>query len=255
MHPLAPNICILVGQTEFLQFSKKLFILTVVTMSAIRTRLRDIFLSYYKPPNDSERYLGRRQVVRETVNGDLSLWRAVFAECLAVFLFVFLATGSSVAWTGNSAPSNLHVSLSFGLVIAFLVHCFGDASGAHLNPAVTLPLVVYREVSVIRGLLFVVAQCLGAYLGAALLRVATPFDTRYTDTLGCTLLGGDITVGQGFLVEFVCTSQLVFTVFSTTDYRRKDTRIPAALAIGVSVAIGLLVAVSHNKVCSILYLT
>ncbi|XP_038078625.1 aquaporin AQPAe.a-like [Patiria miniata] len=217
-------------------------------MDVIRKRLRGInaatiFLSYHKLLNESPPGRRRHEVVYETVVGDLILWRAVFTECLAVFLFVFLAAGSSVAWPGGNAPSNLHVSLSFGLVIASLVHCFGDVSGAHLNPAVTLPLMFYRELSLVRGLLYIVAQCLGGFLGAALLRVATPTDPRYDTTLGCTLLGENVSAGQGFIVELVASLQLVFTVFTTTDPRRKDNRIPPALAIGVSVALGLLFAI------------
>ncbi|XP_022097539.1 aquaporin AQPAe.a-like [Acanthaster planci] len=216
-------------------------------MDRIRARFRGVnaetvFLSHYEPPDGSQSGR-RRRVVFEKVVGNLLLWRAVFTECLAVFLFVFLGTGSSVAWPGANAPSNLHISLSFGLVIGSLVHCFGEVSGAHLNPAVTLPLVVYRELSVVRGLLYIGAQCLGSYLGAALLRAATPADPRYNATLGCTLLGEHISVGQGFAVELIVSLQLIFTVFMTTDPQRKDDRISPALAIGVSVAVGLLIAV------------
>ncbi|XP_033625688.1 aquaporin-5-like [Asterias rubens] len=217
-------------------------------MSTIRARLcrcnaADIFLSYYKPFDGSEHPRRPRHIVWETISGDLNFWRAILAECIALFLFVLLAAGSSASWDGSQAASNLHISLSFGLVIAFLVHCFGDVSGAHLNPAVTIPLMVYREISLIRGVLFIVAQCLGAYLGAALLRVVTPFYAQNNASLGCTLLGEHVTIGQGFVVELVATFQLVFTVFSTTDPRRKDTRIPVAFAVGVSVAIGLLFAI------------
>ena len=54
-----------------------------------------------------------------------------------------------------------------------MVWCIGHISGGHINPAVTVALLVTRKISVVRAVLFVVAQCLGAIIGAAFLKVTT----------------------------------------------------------------------------------
>uniref|UniRef100_A0AAY4CVZ0 Aquaporin-4 n=1 Tax=Denticeps clupeoides TaxID=299321 RepID=A0AAY4CVZ0_9TELE len=168
-------------------------------------------------------------------------WRAVSAEFLATLIFVLLSLGSTISWPaseGSASPVNLVlISLCFGLSIATMVQCFGHISGGHLNPAVTVAMVVTRKLSLAKATFYLSAQCLGAIAGAGILYLVTP------NVLG---VNSNITVGHALVVETVITFELIFTVFATCDPKRTDQNGSAGLAIGLSVAIGHFFAVPYT---------
>uniref|UniRef100_A0ACB8FXI3 Aquaporin-like protein n=1 Tax=Sphaerodactylus townsendi TaxID=933632 RepID=A0ACB8FXI3_9SAUR len=109
-------------------------------------------------------------------------WRAVVAEFFAMTLFIFISIGSALGFnfpldqgnqTSSRAQDNVKVSLAFGLSIATLAQSVGHISGAHLNPAVTLGLLLSCQISIFRALMYIVAQCLGAIVGTAILSGVT----------------------------------------------------------------------------------
>jgi len=106
-----------------------------------------------------------------------------------------------------------------------MIFTFGDVSGAHLNPAVTLAFAVSRRFpwSTVPG--YLVAQFVGAFLASLLLRVLFPAGT----TLGATLPAG--TPLQSFVMEIVLTLFLVLTILSVST-GAKEKGITAAIAIG-----------------------
>ena len=172
----------------------------------------------------------------------LLFWRAVLAELLGTFLLVFVGCGSCIGWEDDYAPSVTQIALCFGLIVATVVWAIGHVSGGHVNPAVTMAMLVTRNVSLARALLFILAQCAGATFGAFLLKSVTP--NHFEGTLGQTNLGSDVTPAQGFGVELVVTFVLVFTVFSSVDTKRSDLNGSTPLTIGLSVAVCHLAAVS-----------
>ncbi|XP_028834020.1 aquaporin-4-like isoform X1 [Denticeps clupeoides] len=175
-------------------------------------------------------------------------WRAVSAEFLATLIFVLLSLGSTISWPaseGSASPVNLVlISLCFGLSIATMVQCFGHISGGHLNPAVTVAMVVTRKLSLAKATFYLSAQCLGAIAGAGILYLVTPSSVR--GGLGVTMVNSNITVGHALVVETVITFELIFTVFATCDPKRTDQNGSAGLAIGLSVAIGHFFAVPYT---------
>ncbi|XP_062284589.1 aquaporin-4-like [Scomber scombrus] len=172
-------------------------------------------------------------------------WRAVSGEYLATLIFVLLSLGSTINWAAEEEkppPADLVlISLCFGLSIATMVQCFGHISGGHINPAVTVAMVVTRKLSLAKAMFYVLAQCLGAITGAGILYLVTPAAVR--GSLGVTTVNSNITVGHALLVELLITFELVFTVFATCDPKRTDLGGSAGLAIGFAVAIGHLFAV------------
>lgn len=111
-----------------------------------------------------------------------NFWRAVSGEYLATLIFVLLGLGSTINWAAGEEkppPADLVlISLCFGLSIATMVQCFGHISGGHINPAVTAAMVVTRKLSLAKAVFYVVAQCLGAITGAAILYLVTPAAVR-----------------------------------------------------------------------------
>ncbi|XP_017659232.1 PREDICTED: aquaporin-2-like, partial [Lepidothrix coronata] len=100
--------------------------------------------------------------------------RAVLAEFLATLVFVLFGLGSALAWPSMASPGVLQIALAFGLAIGTLVQALGPVSGAHVNPAVTVALLVGSQLSLLRALFYIAAQLLGGVVGAAILHQVTP---------------------------------------------------------------------------------
>ncbi|XP_043365676.1 aquaporin-1 isoform X3 [Dermochelys coriacea] len=108
-------------------------------------------------------------------------WRAVVAEFLAMSLFIFISIGSALGYnfpvignkTATATQDNVKVSLAFGIAIATMAQSVGHISGAHLNPAVTLGLLLSCQISVLKAFMYIVAQCLGAVVATAILSGVT----------------------------------------------------------------------------------
>ncbi|KAG2636510.1 hypothetical protein PVAP13_2NG454500 [Panicum virgatum] len=179
-----------------------------------------------------------------------SLYRALIAEFVATLIFLYVSIATVI---GYKAQSNnlqtctgvgfLGVSWSFGATIFILVYCTGGVSGTtargHINPAVTFGLFVGRKLSLVRTVLYIVAQCLGAICGAGMVKGIVGGDLY--DTLG----GGANAVGSGFSVaaalgaEIAGTFVLVYTVFSATDPKRtaRDSFIPVLVPLPIGFAV------------------
>src|SRR5437867_3172779 len=104
-------------------------------------------------------------------------YRAGLAEFLATMLFVFLGPGAVIA-SGITAPGAqltadklLVIAAGHGLGIAVLAWASGHVSGGHINPAVTFAAWVTGKIGLQRGILYIVAQLLGAVVGSFLLSV------------------------------------------------------------------------------------
>uniref|UniRef100_A0A8C6WLR7 Aquaporin 1a (Colton blood group), tandem duplicate 2 n=1 Tax=Neogobius melanostomus TaxID=47308 RepID=A0A8C6WLR7_9GOBI len=165
-------------------------------------------------------------------------WRAVAAEFIGMLLFIVFGIASAIGSPGNAAQE-VKVSLAFGLAIATLVQTLGHVSGAHLNPAVSIGLLVSCQISLFRFLCYTVAQMLGAVAASA------GKNSRNGINMIKNKLTG-VSAGQGFAIEFFATLQLVLCVIAVTDKRRTDVQGSAPLAIGLSVTLGHLVAISYT---------
>ncbi|XP_036386612.1 aquaporin-4-like [Megalops cyprinoides] len=174
--------------------------------------------------------------------------RAICGEFLATMLFLLLSLGSTVNWADSKdepqASTRVLISLCFGLSVATMVQGFSHISGAHINPAVTVAMVFTRKVNLVKTFFYLLAQCLGAVAGTAILYVVTPKTVR--GHFGVTAISSDLTLIQAFIVEMMITLQLVFTVFATCDPKRGDLKGSAALAIGFSVCVGHLFAIQYT---------
>ncbi|XP_070533266.1 aquaporin AQPAn.G-like [Ptychodera flava] len=173
----------------------------------------------------------------------LHFWEAVACELVATFLFVCLLLSSTISWD-EKTPSVVQIALCAGLAVATLVHCFGDVSGGHINPAVTVAMLVTGKIGLLKALFYVIAQCVGAIAGAAFVRGVTPEGVR--GTMGANILNPDITQVQAFGVEFVLTFVLVFTVFATVDEKNAISG-SKPLAIGIAVVIAHLAGIGYTS--------
>lgn len=170
-----------------------------------------------------------------------STWRAALAEFFATLLFVFLGAGTVVV-TGGLLKEGLTsarlvaIALAHGLAITLLVAATAKLSGGHINPAVTFGALLTGKINLSKAVAYVVAQLLGATVGAFLLKGAIPAAAQ--GSLGAHGLGAGVSAGAGLLAEVVLTFALVFVVFATT----MD---PKGLGHLAPAAIGLTVLVDH----------
>ncbi|MFZ9941958.1 MAG: MIP/aquaporin family protein, partial [Luteolibacter sp.] len=148
------------------------------------------------------------------------------AEFLGTFIMVFAGTGAIVIdQTHGGVIGHVGVALTFGLVVMAMIHTFGDVSGAHMNPAVTLAFAVSGRFSWSAVAGYIVAQLAGAFAASGLLKLLFPASPM----LGATLPAGS--VGQSFVLEIVLTAILMLTILSVSTGEREK-GITAAIAIG-----------------------
>ncbi|XP_042266022.1 aquaporin AQPAe.a [Thunnus albacares] len=166
-------------------------------------------------------------------------WRSILAELLGTMVLVSAVLGASVPGPGEAPGGPLYPAVAVGVVIVSLAHCFGEISGAQVNPAVTLALLATRRLEVLRALVYIVAQCLGASLGAGALYLALPLKT--TADYFVNKVPIELYAAQALGIEVLCTFQMVFTVFSVEDQRRRESPEPGNLAIGLAHSAGVLI--------------
>jgi aquaporin NIP len=153
------------------------------------------------------------------------------AEFIGTFALVFAGTGAIVIndLTGG-AVSHVGIALTFGLVVMAMIYTFGDISGAHLNPAVTLGFVAARQMKLRQGLPYIGSQLAGAIGASSSLRMLFPNHT----TLGMTLPAGNSM--QSFGLEFLLTTLLMLVILSVS-VGAKEKGITAGIAIGGVIAL------------------
>ncbi|MEE6471545.1 hypothetical protein FKM82_009299 [Ascaphus truei] len=166
-------------------------------------------------------------------------WRSVLAEALGTFMLVAVVLGASCLEMGKTESPSIAPALAAGLSAVSLVQCFGEISGAQLNPAITSALVCARKLDLLHGVAFAVAQCLGATCASALFFLSVP--TSVSNQL-VTRVSSKGNAGQALGMEIFSTFQLAFTIFAVDDHRRRDITEPGSLAIGFSLTAGSLAA-------------
>jgi MIP family channel proteins len=166
--------------------------------------------------------------------------KPVVAELIGTFGFVFLGAGSIITNTlSRGAVGLIGIAFALGLGLAIMITIFGPISGGHINPAVTIAFLVTRRIAPLLGLLYIVAQLVGATLAGLLLRAIYPRPVWQAAQLGTTNLAPGVSFGTGVLIEAILTFLLVLAVFGTAV----DPRAPkiAGFAIGLTVFVDVLV--------------
>ena len=168
--------------------------------------------------------------------------RVLLAESLGTFLLCFIGIAAILSGTPavGGGGGLVAVALAHGLAVALAVHIFGGISGAHINPAVTAAIMITGRIRPALGGLYIVAQLVGAVIGAALARGVFPADAVNAAMLGIPLPAAWASTSTVLLVEFVLTFLLVIAVFGTAvDERGKTVKI-GGFGIGLMVTIDIL---------------
>lgn len=156
--------------------------------------------------------------------------RKTLAEFLGTFAVVFAGTGAIVVdHASGGAIGHAGIALVFGLVVLAMVYTFGDVSGAHLNPAVTLAFAVSGRFPWNGVPSFIGAQLAGAFAASGMLRLLFPD----SPTLGATLPSGS--AGQSFVLELILTALLMLVILNVSS-GAKEKGITAGIVVGSVIA-------------------
>lgn len=167
----------------------------------------------------------------------------LIAEFLGTAILVFVAVGSAVAGIKDTSVPGagvVGVALAFGFVLVMMVYAIGHISGCHINPAVTIAMMVGRGMDAKEGLSYMASQVLGAIAGAGLLKylVSAGGVTDKTGGLGTNAYDNGAINLQGTLVlEILLTFVFVLVILLVTD--------KVALPGFPGIAIGLSLAAVH----------
>ena len=157
--------------------------------------------------------------------------KSLFAEFLGTAALVFAGTGAIVINdVSGGVIGHAGIAITFGLIVLAMIYTFGDISGAHLNPAVTIAFCVAGRFDTARVLPYVVAQITGAIAASLIVRVLFPAHP----TLGATLPAGALS--QSFILEIILTFILMLVILSVST-GAKEKGITAGIAIGAVVAL------------------
>ena len=135
---------------------------------------------------------------------------------LSTFGLCFIGAGAIItnALT-NGAVGLLGIALAHGIVLAVLVSALGHISGAHVNPAVTIGLLVGGKIKGGRAVGYIISQLIGGVIAGLLLRTIYSTEVWAKVNLGTPGLGPGIGAGTGVLVEIILTFFLVLAVYGT----------------------------------------
>jgi aquaporin Z len=162
-----------------------------------------------------------------------TLARSVAAEFFGTALLVIIAVGSAVAGIDTIGPFG--VAFAFGLTLLALAYALGPVSGCHINPAVTLGVLLSRGMTTTEAAFYWVAQFAGGIAGAAVLQLLTSGFGDVTDqtgTLGSNNYGTTISLGGAFVLETLLTFVFVAVILLVTG--KSATPGFAGLAIGLT---------------------
>lgn len=158
------------------------------------------------------------------------------AELIGTATLVLFGCGSAAI--AGSTLGTLGIALAFGLSIVAMAYVIGNISGCHINPAVSLAMLINKKMSVKDFIFYVVAQVIGAIIGTALLYAIMKccgLDIA-TNGLGANGFGDASSVGinmlGAFLVEIILTFVFIYTILGVTSDEKKSS--VAGIVIGLT---------------------
>ena len=162
--------------------------------------------------------------------------RKFIAEFLGTYALIFAGTGSIIInQQYNGVITHLGIAITFGLIVMSMIYAFGDISGAHLNPAVSIAFTVAGRFPAKMLPVYILIQLAGALAASFTLRLLFPEN----QTLGATMPSGSDM--QSFVMEFILTFFLMLVIINVA-LGSKETGMFAGIAIGGTVALEALFA-------------
>ena len=155
-------------------------------------------------------------------------------EFIGTAVLVLFGCGSAAIAGGTLG--NLGIAMAFGLSIVAMAYVIGNVSGCHINPAVSLAMLISKKISVKDFFGYVVAQVLGGLAGSGLLYAIISNSSSLSiaaNGLGVNSFG-DLTMFGAILVEVILTFVFIYTILGVTSDDSKSS--VAGIVIGLTLA-------------------
>ena len=151
---------------------------------------------------------------------------------------------SSDCATVANAGTVIGTAMAFGLAVVAMAYTIGGISGCHINPAITLGCMLTGRMSAKDGIMYMVFQVIGAFIGSALLFALT--QNSVLNGTGANDLQSGVTMLGGLLAEIIFTCVFVLVVLGATAKTNGATNNFAGLAIGLSLILVHLVCIRYT---------
>jgi aquaporin Z len=157
--------------------------------------------------------------------------KRITGEFLGTFCLVFCGTGAIIInQEAAGVITQVGIAITFGLIVMVMILSFGHISGAHINPAVTIALVLAGHFKRRNVIPYILAQLAGACLASLILKYLFPAN----EFLGSTIpSGSDV---QSYILEFILTFILMLVILTSTVRHDSSLLVPA-MAIGATVGL------------------
>lgn len=175
------------------------------------------------------------------------------AEFLGTFSLVLFGCGAAtiagISTTGPAGIGLLGISFAFGLAVVAMAYAIGPITGCHINPAITISMLVAGKIKSGEAVNYLIGQFAGALAGAGVLLLILRGQADYAG-LGEWALGsngwgegylGNYNTASAFITEAVLTFLFLFVIFATTS--KNGSGPLTGLAIGVTLVLIHLVAI------------
>ncbi|KYQ90629.1 hypothetical protein DLAC_09258 [Tieghemostelium lacteum] len=195
-----------------------------------------------------------------------SIWMASLMEFIGCAVFVFFSVAIVVSTvnyfdidpqvTGTAGNYKIFVMIGIlHIVLLFLmIMSTAPASGAHLNSTITLATVVAGYTSLIRGLMYIIAQLSGSIVGAAIMRGVISYENAKKTNLGMCQFGGDVTSSGALGLEYMFGLFNLIVAFGTAlDPRQRSVLGPMTGALFVSISVGMSIIAGGGIASSYLF--
>ncbi len=166
----------------------------------------------------------------------ISIKNKFFAELFGTLMFVLIAAGSVVSATYLALPPGLalpFIAVTTGLALALAISITMGISGGHINPAVTIGALTGGKISARDAVYYIIAQLIGATIGAYLLFLFFPQIIGAAAAWGTPSLGSGVGVFQAIAIEAILTFFLVLAVYGTAI----DARAPKIGGFGIGLTV------------------
>lgn len=178
--------------------------------------------------------------------------RKLLAELIGTFSLVLFGCGaaviSGISVTGPSGIGLLGISFAFGLAVVVMAYAIGGISGCHINPAITISMLVAGKIKAGEAVQYIIGQLIGAVLASGvlyLIQKGSPGFMMGEWALGSNGWGegylGGYNMTSAFITEAVLTFLFLIVIFGTTSKWGNGTM--AGLAIGLTLVLIHLVAI------------
>ncbi|MBR2241331.1 MAG: MIP family channel protein [Clostridia bacterium] len=149
-----------------------------------------------------------------------------------------VVTGGLTAGVGAGTFGVLTIAMAFGLSIVAMAYVIGNISGCHINPAVSLAMLINKKMDVKDFIGYVIAQVIGAIAGIGILYAIGSWSNLGVDSLGANGFGDasfvGLNMGGAILVEIILTFVFIYTILGVTSDEKKSS--VAGIVIGLTLA-------------------